>query len=89
MKRSPESAWLRQFPLWVPLARAPEGAMPLRADVTRSDAAQLAFVRQRQVMGPPTLMLFDPAGGERRAERLVGEFGPDTLLQRLPRGGRS
>ena len=35
------------------------------------------------------LGLFDPAGEERRAERLVGEFGPDTLLQRLPQGGRS
>jgi len=71
------------------VARALEGAMLLRADVTRSDAAQLAFMRQHQVMGPPTLMLFDPAGEERRSERLVGEFGPDTLLQRLLQGGRS
>lgn len=71
------------------VARALEGAMLLRADVTRGDAAQRAFMRQHQVMGPPTLMLFDPAGEERRAERLVGEFGPDALLQRLPQGSRS
>lgn len=68
------------------VARALEGVVLLRADVTRSDAVQRAFMRQHQVMGPPTLMLFDSAGVERRAERLVGEFGPDTLLQRLPQG---
>ena len=71
------------------VARALDGAVLLRADVTRSDAAQLAFMRQHQVMGPPTLMLFDPAGRERRAERLVGEFEPDMLLQRLPKGSSS
>ena len=71
------------------VARALDGVVLLRADVTRSDAAQLAFMRQNQVMGPPTLMLFDPAGRERRAERLVGEFGPDMLLQRLPKGSSS
>lgn len=68
------------------VGRALEGVVLLRADVTRGDAAQRAFMRQHQVMGPPTLMLFDPAGEERRAQRLVGEFGPDTLLQRLPQG---
>lgn len=70
------------------VARALDGVVLLRADVTRSDAVQRAFMREHQVMGPPTLMLFDPAGQERRAERLVGEFGPDTLLQRLPQGSR-
>lgn len=68
------------------VGRALDGVMLLRADVTRGDAPQRAFMRQHQVMGPPTLMLFDPAGQERRADRLVGAFGPDTLLQRLPRG---
>jgi thiol:disulfide interchange protein DsbD len=68
------------------VGRALEGVVLLRADVTRGDAAQRAFMRRHQVMGPPTLMLFDPAGQERRADRLVGEFGPDTLLQRLQQG---
>lgn len=71
------------------VGRALEGVLLLRADVTRSDAAQLAFMRQHQVMGPPTLMLFDSKGAELRSQRLVGEFSPDTLLQRLPEGRRS
>lgn len=70
------------------VGRALEGMVLLRADVTRSDAAQRAFMRQHQVMGPPTLMLFDAGGQELRAQRLVGEFGPATLLQRLPQEGR-
>lgn len=71
------------------VGRAVEGMLLLRADVTRSDAAQRAFMQQHQVMGPPTLMLYDPQGGERREQRLVGEFGPDALLQRLEPGDGS
>ncbi|RYF39051.1 MAG: thiol:disulfide interchange protein, partial [Comamonadaceae bacterium] len=65
------------------VGQALEGVVLLRADVTRSDAAQRAFMQQHQVMGPPTLMLFGPQGQERRAQRLVGEFAPDALLERL------
>jgi thiol:disulfide interchange protein DsbD len=68
------------------VGRALEGVLLLRADVTRSDAAQRAFMQQHQVMGPPTLMLYGPQGSERREQRLVGEFGPDALLQRLQTG---
>lgn len=71
------------------VVRALDGALLLRADVTRSDPAQLAFMRQHQVMGPPTLMLFESAGRERRAQRLVGEFGPEALLERLSQGKQS
>lgn len=72
------------------VGRALEGVLLLRADVTRSDAAQRAFMQQHQVMGPPTLMLYGPKGVERREQRLVGEFGPDALLQRLqPEGAGS
>lgn len=71
------------------VGRVLEGVVLLRADVTRSDPAQLAFMRQHQVMGPPTLMLFDSKGQELRLQRLVGEFGPDTLLQHLSEGRRS
>lgn len=69
------------------VGRALDGVLLLRADVTRSDAAQRAFMQQHQVMGPPTLMLYDPKGGERREQRLVGEFGPEALLDRLQPGG--
>ncbi len=59
------------------------GTLLLRADVTRSDPAQRSFMARHQVMGPPTLMLFDAQGRERREQRLVGEFGPGALLQRV------
>lgn len=68
------------------VGRALQGVLLLRADVTRSDAAQRAFMQQHQVMGPPTLMLYGPQGAERREQRLVGEFGPEALLQRLQPG---
>lgn len=65
------------------------GTLLLRADVTSGDAAQRGFMAKHQVMGPPTLMLFDGTGRERRERRLVGEFGADALLQRVAAGGRS
>lgn len=68
------------------VGRALEGVLLLRADVTRGDAAQRAFMQQHQVMGPPTLMLYGPQGEERREQRLVGEFRPEALLQRLEPG---
>jgi hypothetical protein len=37
-----------------------------------------------KVIGPPTVLLFDTAGQERRDARLVGEFGVGDLLQRRP-----
>jgi thioredoxin:protein disulfide reductase len=64
------------------------GVVRLRADVTASDPAQQAFMRTREVMGPPTVMLFDAQGHERRADRLVGEFTAADLLARLREGTR-
>lgn len=61
----------------------------LRADVTRSELGQLALMRQHQVIGPPTVMLFDTTGAELRDARLVGEFGVSDLLQRLLAGNPS
>ena len=43
-------------------------------------------MQRLQVMGPPTLMLYAPQGEERRDQRLVGEFGPEALLERLQTG---
>lgn len=66
------------------------GVVPLRADVTAGDAAQQALMRDYQVMGPPTVMLFDAQGRERRDDRLVGEFTAADLLARVQHtGGRS
>ncbi|GAC1541360.1 MAG: protein-disulfide reductase DsbD [Ramlibacter sp.] len=63
--------------------RSLDGVVLLRADVTASDAAQQALMRRYQVMGPPTVLLFDAHGAERRSDRLVGEFDPGDLLKRV------
>jgi thiol:disulfide interchange protein DsbD len=67
--------------------RALAGVVLLRADVTASDAPQRALMQRHQVMGPPTVMLFDRQGLERRDARLVGEFTAADLLQREPAQG--
>ena len=64
--------------------RALAGVMRLRADITEGNAAQQALMRKYQIIGPPTLMLFDAQGRERRDARLVGEFTVKDLLQRQP-----
>lgn len=63
--------------------QALDGVLLLRVDVTASDAAQQALMRRYQVMGPPTVMLFDAHGTERRIDRLVGEFESSDLVKRL------
>jgi thiol:disulfide interchange protein DsbD len=62
------------------------GVVLLRADVTDNDARHRELMQANQVIGPPTVMLFDAAGHERRDARLVGEFTADQLLQRQPAG---
>lgn len=60
------------------------GVLLLRADVTANDARHRELMRTHQVIGPPTVMLFDTAGRERRDARLVGEFTARQFLQRQP-----
>ena len=60
------------------------GVLLLRADVTANDARHRELMRTHRVIGPPTVMLFDAAGRERREARLVGEFTVDQFLQRQP-----
>lgn len=69
--------------------RALAGTQLLRADVTAGDAGQQELLRRYAVMGPPTVLLFDAGGAERRADRLVGEFAADALLLRVAGGGDS
>jgi len=66
--------------------RALAGVVLLRADVTDNDARHRELMQAHQVLGPPTVMLFDAAGRERREARLVGEFTVDQLLQRQAAG---
>ena len=62
------------------------GVMRLHADITEGNAAQQELMRKYQIIGPPTVMLFDAQGLERRDARLVGEFTVKDLLQRHPKG---
>lgn len=66
--------------------QALDGVVLLRADITASTSEQLRFMRERQVMGPPTLLMYDGQGRERREQRLVGEFRAADLLRRNPAG---
>lgn len=69
--------------------RALQDVLLVRADVTADTPGQQALMRDLQVMGPPTVLLYDAGGNERRSARLVGEFHPDDLLHRLPAVGGS
>ena len=62
--------------------RSLAGVLLLRADVTANDARHRELMRTHQVIGPPTVMMFDTEGRERREARLVGEFTVDQFLQR-------
>lgn len=61
------------------------GMQVLRPDITQYDAEDKALMRAWQVAGPPTLLLIDPQGRERREERTVGEIDASRFLQRLQR----
>ena len=64
--------------------RALQDVILVRADVTANSPQQQALMRDLQVMGPPTVLLYDASGKERRGDRLVGEFAPKDLVHKLP-----
>jgi thioredoxin:protein disulfide reductase len=66
------------------VGRSLQDVLLVRADVTANTPGQQALMRDLQVMGPPTVLLYDAGGNERRSDRLVGEFHADDLLHRLP-----
>ncbi|RUP16676.1 MAG: protein-disulfide reductase DsbD, partial [Methylobacterium sp.] len=55
----------------------------IRADVTRDDADTRALMRRFEVVGPPTLILMRPDGGEVREGRTEGELTVEALTRRL------
>jgi thioredoxin:protein disulfide reductase len=55
----------------------------IRADVTRDDDATRALMRRFEVVGPPTLILMRPDGGEVREARTEGELTVEDLKRRL------
>ena len=55
----------------------------LRADVTLNDEEDRALLAGLSLYGPPAVLIFDRAGRERRAQRLVGFEGPEAFAARL------
>jgi thiol:disulfide interchange protein DsbD len=55
----------------------------LRADVTANDAEHRALLAHFELFGPPSLLFFDPDGGELRAFRLQGEIGTEAFARHL------
>ncbi|MDH2309185.1 protein-disulfide reductase DsbD [Methylobacterium brachiatum] len=55
----------------------------IRADVTRDDDATRALMQRFEVVGPPTLVLMRPDGGEVREARTEGELTVEDLRRRL------
>lgn len=60
-----------------------KGVSVIRADVTRDDADTRALMRRFEVVGPPTLILMRPDGGEVREARTEGELTVEDLKHRL------
>lgn len=67
-----------------PAVEARLGAFTLlRADVTANDEIDRALLAGLSMFGPPAVLLYDPGGKERRAQRLTGFVGPEDFLRRL------
>ncbi|NMH66922.1 protein-disulfide reductase DsbD [Shewanella salipaludis] len=57
----------------------------LQADVTDSDAIDVELLEAFQVLGLPTLLLFDSRGEQRQDLRVTGFMGPDDFATHLDR----
>ena len=55
----------------------------LQADVTLNSAEQQQFMKDLQIMGPPTFLFIDPQGQEQRNQRITGEVSAIEFLQHL------
>ncbi|MBM9914553.1 MULTISPECIES: protein-disulfide reductase DsbD [Stenotrophomonas] len=57
----------------------------VRPDVTKNDRADQELLQAYGVIGPPTILFFDPDGRERRDLRITGEVGLESFLTTLNR----
>lgn len=57
----------------------------LRVDLSANGEEAHAIMQAYQVIAPPTILFFDPAGKELATDRIVGEVGEAEFLNRLPR----
>lgn len=57
--------------------------MFLRADVTKNNDNDRSLMKAYNVIGPPTIIFFNPQGQELQNFRVVGAMDAETFLQRL------
>ncbi|MGL4640143.1 MAG: protein-disulfide reductase DsbD, partial [Shewanella sp.] len=55
----------------------------LQADVTQSDSQDVALLEKYQVLGLPTLLIFDQQGKLRDDLRVTGFMGPKDFASHL------
>lgn len=55
----------------------------IQADVTQNDDIDQALQRKLNVIGPPTILFFDPNGKEHNNYRIIGYLNPDDFLAHL------
>lgn len=65
----------------VQLALAPYYLIQL--NLSDYNASQDLILKQHEILGPPTLLLFDQAQQEQREQRLTGRFNAEQLIERL------
>ncbi len=53
----------------------------LQADVTLNTAQQQQLMKDLKIMGPPTILFYDPQGVEQRQQRITGEVSATEFLQ--------
>ena len=55
----------------------------LRADLTHSTEQDIELMEHLDVLGLPTLVLYDPQGNELKAQRIAGFLGPEAFIAHL------
>ncbi|MEO6696587.1 MAG: protein-disulfide reductase DsbD [Gammaproteobacteria bacterium] len=60
--------------------QALSGVVLLRADVTANDELDKALLKQLGLIGPPSILFFDPNGQERAEYRLIGFLNAEKFL---------
>jgi thiol:disulfide interchange protein DsbD len=65
--------------------RALHSFVLLRVDLSANGEASHAMMKMFEVIAPPTILFFNPAGVELTKDRMVGEVSEAEFLNRLPR----
>lgn len=55
----------------------------IKLDLSQYEKSQDLILKQHEILGPPTLLIFDAQGNEQRNLRLTGTFKAEQLIQQL------